>query len=210
MGTRRNRNSRERKNELTDIKIFMDLACHKSKTKLLWYTSEKKFLKYGKIESDEEGLKLFALNSLDKISVLLSDNNYDNWLNFAIEHYEDLPFFIRYENDEIFSHLKKILSGDFRLRTKYCSEIFYYERDNDNNNNIQEYNLVVVEDNSKLYIIPCEKNVNGLLIGYYFGPKSFLDKLFYSKYNYRLIDIYCTFRLLDEDVLDYVGLTSDD
>ncbi|KAB7494631.1 hypothetical protein Anas_11119, partial [Armadillidium nasatum] len=122
-------------------------------------------------------------------------------LCFVIDDTEDLKFYSRFKTEDLFKYLKKILTGEVRLKLQYCSDIFMYVDDAEDND---VYDLVVREEHTseKFYIIPHSKYEYGLTIGYYNGERKILKEIICSKCNYRILDIYCTFSAINVNNLE--------
>ncbi|RXG51122.1 hypothetical protein Avbf_10759 [Armadillidium vulgare] len=186
---------------------------------IMSYTPEEMIFKYGKVEIDFEGCKVFALSSVilwEVPETLLNlDFTFDMAfhldlevsLSFVIDNIGDLKFYLRFNTKDLFKYLKKILTGEVRLKLQYCSDIFSYVGDAEGND---VYDLVVREENTseKFYIIPHSIYEYGLTIGYYNGEEKILKEIICSKCNYRILDVYCTFSAIKvnnlENVLDII------
>ncbi|KAB7494634.1 hypothetical protein Anas_11121 [Armadillidium nasatum] len=111
-------------------------------------------------------------------------------LSFVIENHGILKVGIYY-SDRTIPYLKKILSGEIRLKSRYCSEIFVYEDDGDNDN---RYVLVVYEENNdRLYVLPMTQSQNGHRIGCIFERARIFKKIISPNFNNRVVDICCEF-----------------
>ncbi|RXG54410.1 hypothetical protein Avbf_07919, partial [Armadillidium vulgare] len=162
---------------------------------LVFYTSEYLLFRYGKIVRSADGFRVFVANlvvplepttrfvNLDEILSRTFDNSFVG-LRFVIENHKVLSFGILYENYTI-PYLKKILSGEIRLRSNYFSDIFFFEN-LDNRNDF--YDLVVYEEHNfdKLYIFPYNQNKKGHTIGYIYGQTRFLKEISCPYSNYKI------------------------
>ncbi|KAL7637307.1 UNVERIFIED_CONTAM: hypothetical protein RMT77_012032 [Armadillidium vulgare] len=165
---------------------------------LVFYTSENLLFRFGKLASMGNCLTVFVSNlvfpvepsrliNLDEILENISGMNAIS-LSFEIDSHGILNFSIYY-SDRTILYLKKILSGEIRLKSRYCSEIFFYE---DVGENETRYDLVVYEENNdRLYVLPSTENQNSHRIGCIFGRAELLKK-FTSKN--KVVDISCTFQ----------------
>ncbi|KAL7637309.1 UNVERIFIED_CONTAM: hypothetical protein RMT77_012034 [Armadillidium vulgare] len=167
---------------------------------LVFYTSENLLFRYGKLVRSGNELRAFVANlvfpvepyrliNLDEILENISSIS-QIYLSFVIENHGILKFLI-YNSNRTILYLKKILSGEIRLKSRYCSEISFYEGAGDNYN---PYDLVVYEENNdRLYVLPRTENQNNHRIGYIFGRAEFLKRITSPNFNNKVVDIYCTF-----------------
>lgn len=138
-------------------------------------------------------------------------------LNFVIDGLEDdLTFYCISTDNEIIQYLKKILFGEVKWRSKYCSEIFYYVDFDDSSYLINSYDSVESNDrksdkicllsynisencnnnnndNDIIYLISYDKYENGCSLGFSIGQFQLFQKIICPNSYHRLIDIYCTF-----------------
>lgn len=126
---------------------------------------------------------------------------------------------------EMIKYLKKILLGEVRLRSKYCSQIFYCENsdgshypnnfndldvfDERNSDKIYLFSLATSEFDypNTLYLISLE---DGCALGISLGQIQLLKKIICPKSNYRVADIYCEFRDIDVNDSNDVVFTGEE
>ncbi|KAL7637304.1 UNVERIFIED_CONTAM: hypothetical protein RMT77_012029 [Armadillidium vulgare] len=168
---------------------------------LYFYTSENLLFRYGKIVRRGKDLRVFVANlvfPMEPSTLINMDEMLEKtsgfhpiYLSFVIENHGVLKFCIYY-NDLTILYLKKILSGEIRLKSRYCSEIFFYEDAGDNNN---RYDLVVCEENNhdRLHVLPSKNYQNGHSIGPIFGRTRLLKEIASPNFKKKVVDIYCTF-----------------
>ncbi|KAL7637305.1 UNVERIFIED_CONTAM: hypothetical protein RMT77_012030 [Armadillidium vulgare] len=167
---------------------------------LVFYTSENLLFRYGKLTEISNCWRVFVANlvfpmepsrliNLDEVLEKISCFKHTA-LSFVIENHGILKVGIYY-SDRTIPYLKKILSGEIRLKSRYCSEIFFYEGAVDNDN---LYDLVVYEENNpdRLCFLPRSENQNSHRIGYIFKRAEFLKKITSPNFNIKVVDIYCT------------------
>ncbi|KAL7637306.1 UNVERIFIED_CONTAM: hypothetical protein RMT77_012031 [Armadillidium vulgare] len=167
---------------------------------LVFYTSENLLFRYGKLVRSGNELRAFVANlvfPIEPYRLIKLDEILENisvispiYLSFVIENHGILKIGIYY-NDRTILYLKKILSGEIRLKSRYCSEIFVYEDAVDNDN---IYDLVVYEENNdRLYVLPMTKK-NSHRMGCFFERANFFEKITSQNFNNKVVDIYCTFQ----------------
>ncbi|KAB7494635.1 hypothetical protein Anas_11120 [Armadillidium nasatum] len=99
---------------------------------LVFYTSENLLFRYGKLQRTGNCWRVFVANlvfpmeasRLINLDAIFDENSFFNpvSLSLVIENHELLGFGLYY-SDRTFLYLKKILSGEIRLKSRYCSEI---------------------------------------------------------------------------------------
>ncbi|KAL7637308.1 UNVERIFIED_CONTAM: hypothetical protein RMT77_012033 [Armadillidium vulgare] len=171
---------------------------------LVFYTSDYLLFRFGKMIRRGNDLRVFVANlvflmepsRLINLNEIFEKNSGFNLvsLSFVIENHGLLVFGIHY-NDPTILYLKKILSREIRLKSRYCSEIFFYEDAGDDNN---LYDLVVYEENNdRLHVLPSKKYQNGHSIGIICGRTRFLREITSPNFKKKIVDIYCTFQILN-------------
>ncbi|KAB7494792.1 hypothetical protein Anas_12733, partial [Armadillidium nasatum] len=169
---------------------------------LVFYTSENLHFRYGKLERRGNYLRVFVANlvfplepsrliNLDEILETTSHNKCFT-LSFVIENHGVIEFHMGI-SDHTILHLKKILSGEISLKSRYCSEIFFHEDVGDD----YLYNLFVYEENNhdRLYVLPYKKYQNCHNIGPINSPPEFWREITTPDFKEKVVDIYCTFSI---------------